>query len=515
MGLLRLISIISTLFFFAFCNEVAAQNKKPVRAEIETKVDANPFNIVNTGSQGVIILNRLNEFLDRKTQNWSISRYNNILQKKWTKKIALNEDLSYQGFDLEEDSVYLFFHKENKKSSDNNLTIIAFDTEKGGSNISSLLISEKSRLTTLKVFNRTAYFTSESKTNIYLNIYDFRKRLNNELIINEASDVNVENLKIDTVNNKIYVVFKKEISRKENKLFLSTYNLNGNKLSSADIAVNDETKKILTASIVLLHDGNIGITGSYNLSSEKANVYTETSVLEAAGMYYVKIEKNKVNAFQFYNFLIFPDINKYLNKREISKIRKIQESKDQKEYSLNYMLVEHDVLQTNGKLLLVSEAFYPEYRTISDMSYDYYGRMVPTSRTIFDGFRYTNAFILCLDEDGKILWNNLFDIWNILTMEVKERVSIMPLKDEYVFSYNNDGEIVYKSINDTITLSEIDNTKIELTYPNDKIMENPSANIDYWYNNYFLCYGIQTVKNNALANKSKRTVFYINKISYE
>ena len=64
-------------------------------------------------------------------------------------------------------------------------------------------------------------------------------------------------------------------------------------------------------------------------------------------------------------------------------------------------------------------------------------------------------------------------------------------------------------------LSEIENTKIDLSYANDKIMENPSSNIDLWYNNYFLIFGIQTIKNNALANKSKRTVFYLNKISYE
>jgi hypothetical protein len=91
----------------------------------------------------------------------------------------------------------------------------------------------------------------------------------------------------------------------------------------------------------------------------------------------------------------------------------------------------------------------------------------------------------------------------------------MPLKDEYVFAYNNEGELVYKTISDSSIISEIDNTKLELPYANDKIMENPSANIEWWYDNYFLCYGIQVIKNNALANKSKRYVFYLNKIIFE
>ncbi len=499
---------------FSISNFLHAQNKKPIRAEIETKNDADPFYIANINHSGVFVINRLNEFFDKKTQNWAFTSFDQNLQKKWIKKIPLNNDLSYQGFDFDDDSVYFFFHKVNKKSNDNNLSIIAFELFKNGHTISNIQISEKTKLTSLKIFNHSAFFTSKNKDRIFLNIYNFKQRINKEIDIDNSDNLEVEDLEIDSTNNKVYIVQKKEISKKDYRLILKEFDINGLLLTTKEISTNDESKKILTASLAILKDQKIAITGSYNLSGEKTNIYNETSVLEAAGMYYVKIENNNNFNFKYFNFLIFNEINKYLNKREVAKIKKLQESKDT-EFSLNYMLVEHDLLQKNGKLIMLSEAFYPEYRTISDMSYDYYGRMVPTSRTIFDGFRYTNAFILCLDEDGNILWNNLFDIWNIISMEVKERVSIMPLKDEYVFAYNNEGELVYKTISDSSIISEIDNTKLELPYANDKIMENPSANIEWWYDNYFLCYGIQVIKNNALANKSKRYVFYLNKIIFE
>jgi len=267
--------------------------------------------------------------------------------------------------------------------------------------------------------------------------------------------------------------------------------------------------------LTFLNDGSVCITGSYNLSDEKSSNYAETSILEAAGMYFLKIEKNIIKPIRFINFLEFNNIHKYLNKREISKIKKIEEDRTKKDFSLNYLLVEHEIMQVNDKLIMVAEAFYPEYRVISDMSYDYYGRMSPTSRTIFEGYRYTNAFVLCLDEEGNTKWNQLFDIWNILTMEIKERVSIMPLKDDLLMSYNDDGEIIYKIMNDTTTVSDIENLKVEMSYANDKAMSNLSANIDYWYGNYYLIYGVQTIKNNSLANRSKRTVFYMNKVSFE
>ncbi len=492
-----------------------AQDKKVVRAEIETTKNAKPFNIVNLGKDGILILTRLNEFLDRKTQNWSFTLYNNILRKKWTKKIPLSENLSYQGYGFEEDTVYLFFYKENKRSTENNLKIIAFELTKGKNNLIETLITDKAHLTTLEFYQKNAYFTVEKKDVINLSISDLTKRTHKEILIDNTDKTNVESLKIDSVNDVIYLLIKKEVSKRENSFVLKQYDLSGGELSSLEINNLDETRKLLTGMITFLNDGSVSITGSYNLSDEKSSNYAEISILEAAGMYFVKIKENRINPIRFVNFFAFDNINKYLNKREISRMKKIRKRKEQKESSLNYLLVEHDVMQMNDKLILVAEAFYPEYRVISDMSYDHYGRMTPASRTIFDGYRYTNAFILCLDEDGNVKWNRLFDIWNILTMEIKERVSLMPLKDEFLVSYNDDGEIVYKVMNDSTTISEIENLKVKMNYANDKAMSNRSANIDYWYGNYYLAYGIQTIKNNSLANRSKRTVFYMNKISFE
>ncbi len=492
-----------------------AQNKKVIRAEIETTEDARPFNIVNLGKNGILIITRLNEFLDRKTQNWTFTFYNHHLQKKWTQKLPFSEDLDYQGFGFEKDTAYLFFYKDNKRSSENNLKIVAFELTKGKFTNYDTIVSDKANLTTLQIYLQNAYFTIENKENIKLYIKNLTNNTLTEIVVDNTDNTNIENLTIDSIQNVMYLLIKKEISKRENILILKKYDLTGKELSTMEIKNPDDKLKLLTGMVSLLKNDSIIITGSYNLSDEKSSNYAETSILEAAGVYFVRIDANVVKPFRFINFLTFDNIHKYLNKREVSKIKKIQESKTQKEFSLNYLLIEHDVMQVDDKLILVAEAFYPEYRVISDMSYDYYGRMTPTSRTIFDGYRYTNAFVLCLDENGNTKWNQLFDIWNILTMEIKERVSVMPLKNELLMSYNDDGEIVYKIMNDTTTVSDIDNLKIEMNYANDKAMFNPSANIDYWYDHYYLVYGIQTIKNNSLANRSKRTVFYMNKVSFE
>ncbi|MFZ4400434.1 MAG: hypothetical protein ACOYO1_10400 [Bacteroidales bacterium] len=510
--------ILTIFIFYAIIPVLGfSQNKKVIRAEIETTETAKPFNIVNLGKNGVLILQRLNEFVDRKTQNWSFTLFNNTLQKKWFKKIPLSEDFSYQGFGFNNDTVQLVFYKDEKRSTENNLTIIKFELKKANYLIYDTLIPDKAKLSSLQFFQQIAFFTLESKTNISLIICDLEKKSFKDILTENADNMNIESVKIDTLNKFIYLLIKKEISKRENSLFLKKYDLSGNVISSIEITNEDPSRKLISGMITILNNERLCISGSYNLSDEKQSNYAETAIFsEAAGLYFMKIERNILSPIHFVNFLSFDNINKYLNKREVSKIKSIQENKTEKEFSLNYLLIEHEVLQKDNKIVLIAEALYPEYRVISDMSYDYYGRMTPTSRTIFDGYRYTNAFILSLDEDGNTKSKQLFDIWNILTMEIKEKVSVMPLKNELLLSYNDDGEIVYEKFSeDTSYNADIENLKIEMSYANDKAMLNSSANIDYWYGSYYLVYGVQTIKNNSLANRSKRTVFYMNKISFE
>jgi len=202
----------SIIFFIALMPFfVLAQNNsnKVVRAEIETTENAKPFNIVNLGKNGILILTKLNEYLDRKTQNWSFTLYNNVLQKKWTKKLPLSEDLSYQGYGFEKDTAYLFFYKEDKRSTENNFKIIAFELSKGNSNQIDTLVTDKAKLSTLQIYQQNAYFTIENKSKICLGISSLSQRLYKEILIDNTEKTNVENLKIDSINKVIYLLIKK------------------------------------------------------------------------------------------------------------------------------------------------------------------------------------------------------------------------------------------------------------------------------------------------------------------
>ena len=46
-------------------------------------------------------------------------------------------------------------------------------------------------------------------------------------------------------------------------------------------------------------------------------------------------------------------------------------------------------------------------------------------------------------------------------------------------------------------------------------IKNTFSNIDYWYDNYFIAYGIQKIKNKSGDVQKKRKVYFINKIYFE
>jgi hypothetical protein len=149
--------------------------------------------------------------------------------------------------------------------------------------------------------------------------------------------------------------------------------------------------------------------------------------------------------------------------------------------------------------------------------YDFYGRPVTTTRTIFEGYRYTDAIVAAFDINGELLWDNSFMIKNILTYNLKERVKVLFDGEEIILLYSSGGKIASKVIRNNEVVEGLDYTEIETFYRNDKVLEDYRSDIVYWYNNYFISYGYQKIKNRLQrpTNKRKRTVFYFNKIAFQ
>jgi hypothetical protein len=231
----------------------------------------------------------------------------------------------------------------------------------------------------------------------------------------------------------------------------------------------------------------------------------------------MKIVGNLPQEGRYFNFLEMENMTGYLKSKEYVQALKKAERKDQNpdKYSLDFDLLLHEIIRRDSLNYFVSEAYYEEYHTVTSTYYDYYGRPVPVSYTVFDGYKYFNAFISCFTDEGEKLWDNGLEIFNILTFDLENRVNVYFNHDDVVLAYNREGKIGAKIINGQQIVEGVEYYPLESKYSEDKIIGDSKSNMEYWYDNYFLAYGFQNIKNNSLIGNDKRIVFYINKVFFQ
>jgi len=183
------------------------------------------------------------------------------------------------------------------------------------------------------------------------------------------------------------------------------------------------------------------------------------------------------------------------------------------ERTLNLRLITHEIQVNNGQVIMTSEAYSPEYHTNTQMSYDYYGRAFPTSYQVFDGFRYSHAFIAGFDSSGNMAWNNGMEMRDILTKYLNRKLNCLFDNDETVLFYNANNKVAFKVIKGNNIIDNTTYTQLPLKRGTDQPLDEYLGTIEYWYDDYFIATGYQTIRNNYLES-NKRNVFYISKMAF-
>ena len=259
------------------------------------------------------------------------------------------------------------------------------------------------------------------------------------------------------------------------------------------------------------------ITGSYSNIKGSTIANTHYFVKRSSGFFTCKINENNQADTKYFDFLGLENMTGYLKSKEYQAAKKkAAKSEDGKEKSsVDFDLLLHEIIKKDSLYYFISEAYYEEFHTVTNSYYDYYGRYTPVTYSVFYGYKYFNAFILCLDENGNKIWDNGMEIFNILTFSLKNRTNVFFQKDEIIMAYNSEGKIGAKIFKGSEVIEGIEYFPLESYYLNDKVLNDTKSNMQYWYDNYFVAYGFQEIKNNSLISSPKRTVFYINKLAFQ
>lgn len=536
--------IICIIYLFIIPVVLPAQ-EKPLRVEIEAKAGSDSYVIIPFGEKGILLFYKSNESAGKYNSKWYFTLYDTNFKEKWTKEQPVMKDLFFKYFDYNDSCLYLYLENSVTAYSTGSFQILKINIDKEVIAVFNSVIKEKSVITGFKVINNVALLAGHTAPNgitrfgqnlfsltlipavagktlikhrTFLYFYNTDNSTDTVVSNHGKGQAYVDNLTKDDKDSAFVVSIKNHIPRKTNYMDIDGYNAGGIRISTLSLSTNNDSRKLNSAKLFAVSENEKIIIGTYNnnTTGNRANPAFAGFSEGSTGIYFCKIEGGEQKIMRFYNFSKFKNFYSYISERRTARMikRAGKLEKQGKELSFDYKLLVHDIIERDSSYIMIAEAYYPEYHTVTYTNYDSYGRPVTVSYTVFDGYRYTNAIIACFDKNGELLWDNSFEIWNILTFNLKERVKVLIDKDETVLAYSSEGKIASKIISGNNVAEGKDYTRIETGFENDKLISDYNSDMEYWYGNYFISYGYQKIKNKTL-DKTKRTVFYFNKIAFQ
>lgn len=313
--------------------------------------------------------------------------------------------------------------------------------------------------------------------------------------------------------NEVFIYVNREIENDKLESYVLRFNANCELESTLNLTPkNNKSLKDITASKI--SDEKYIFTGTYSSDD------SETS----EGVFFCQTDNFSVDFIKFHSYVSLEKFLTYLPKKKQEKIEKKKNKQEAKgeEFTLNYRLATHDIIPDNDGYIFIGEAFYPTYRTETRMVTTFInGRPSTSMQTVivFDGYQYTHAMVCKFDNEGNILWDQIFEMFGTYKpYYVKKFISVDPTDQNAVkLVYTSNNKITTKSFDhEGGIIFESQTEEIRTNFEGDKSKYGFSE-IEYWYDNYFIAYGNQKIKNEDKNDRNKKTrnVYFINKIRFE
>lgn len=255
-----------------------------------------------------------------------------------------------------------------------------------------------------------------------------------------------------------------------------------------------------------------------------AGVYGNRSSEFSRGMFIATIEPSGMEQIRYYNFGDLKNFFQYMKANREKRIKsRIERKKIKgKKIKFNYRFLVHELVPYKDQFVLLGEAFYPRYASAEGGQYRFFssygltpGSIMQNGR-IFDGYHYTHAVVMGFNDDGKLLWDNSFEINDVKTHSLEQFVKLEVLPDRLALMYLYENDIRTKIIKGDLVLEGKAVDPI-LTFKDNEIVRDERSfknKLEYWYSNFLYAYGVQDIVTSSLGGSQKRRVFFINKVHY-
>ncbi|ADR20800.1 hypothetical protein Ftrac_0798 [Marivirga tractuosa DSM 4126] len=486
-----------------------AQISQPLRYEIEIDNSYDEYNIVSAEENGLFLFKELQEKSTFKELHWQIIRLDTSLQETSRREVIIDSKFTFKGYSYADDQLVLLFQEGYEFAKD--LLFITFSIR--GNSFQSYLYENlvPIQLTEFEAKNDAVIFGGNVNMRTVVMVYNFTARKGVVLpgFYNDRSSL--LQISTDTKDDYFRVITSDRMPNKRFGISVRAYSTMGEQIFT-DQLIAKEDLSLTDGRIVNSSEGGNLLAGTYS-----ANKRIETS----RGIFVADFNKVSQNQINYYNYGELENFFNYMRERKKERILKRIARKKVKGRKLrfSYRLFVQDIIKQNNENILIGEAYYPTY-TNRQRGFDPYTMSASYSHggssvQAFDGYKYTHAVIMAFDNNGKLLWDNSFEINDLKSFNLEEHVHLAFLENEIVMLYLYNQHLKIKVIKNNEIVEGKYTEELRLMYENDEIRANDEdlEGLEHWYGNNFYAHGVNRVKNLRDANiKLNRKVFFINKI---
>ncbi|MFH1119541.1 MAG: hypothetical protein V1775_06925 [Bacteroidota bacterium] len=517
---MKQIIFLSGLLFLILVSfeSVPAQSNRPVRLEIPVKDDTEIYKVVPCAENGVMIIYLSSETDAKDRMIWITAFLDRNLKELWRKSVAIPRGFVLSDALFANDHMIGFWYSPKGSAPDN---FRLFDVKVKDSAVREAVITVpvKSDIPHFGICNSYALagLNTKDEKAVFIH-YNLTTGVLTNLDQLVEGNVVIESMNIDNESGTVSMVMRTIGSARKRAYFLVKADRNGRKISELALTKFDDNNMVNTAFAYKVDNTTDLVIGSFGKSSRTRIIDGNESIgVSSTGFFSILIQDNREINTTFYEFSALQNFYRYLRKPSDLSVRKATNRVERggKEISIDHDLLAHDVFKWKDNYVFIAEAYYPEYRTVTTMVYDYYGRPYPSTYSVFEGFRYLTTFIAGFDSTGIMKWNNDLELRNMVSQNLKQRVISWEDPDGLVLSYTDDARIASKMLNEGgNTSTNILFTDIAPLSARDKIFKDSNSSILAWYGDFFLVYGYQNIRNNYQNDRNNKNVFYLNKLAF-
>lgn len=514
--LLLFIFFISRLLLFSQTN-TGPTGFETARIEIPAKSDQDSYRVLSCGDAGAMIFFKSTEMADGQKAKWYFSFYDKDLKQVWVKSLPVQNDLDFRHQLTSGDTVFLVFsYKGKQKSEDMPVEILRIIPSAGMFVPNLSRVPANSEPVFFKVKGRNAFFALNHKTGApAIQILDLKTNRSKGFLIDSQGNAAFRWVEVDSLTGHIKVILSKPISKKEFDTWYHVFDTTGKVLTSINLTTINQDRVFVSFRSLTGKPGEEMLTGTYLLSSSASQ--KNKTADECSGVFTSLLSSGTQKNISFFNFLEFRHVGSLLNPKELLDLKKKALKKNQNiaEYSADFNVILHPPFEWKGQIIQASEVYSPQYHVENFTDFDFYGRPYTNSYSVFDGYKFNGAVVAGFSLEGQFLWDNSMEYRELISPELNPKLTVKVLNDNLLLAYSTQGRIGSKIIRDSVVTGNLEFSPLELKYPEDRLMAETRSGLLHWYQNYFLCYGFQDIKNISLPSNNRRLVFYLMKVKLE